>query len=82
MTDPRILDALDIPRDADAAEVGRCFRRMMELTPVDSPDSTLWLRFLDKIEEALTFPGGESGDGAQLANRVVMGAVAPPRRSR
>jgi hypothetical protein len=78
MIDPRILEALDIPRDADDAEVGRCFRRLMGLTPEASQNPALWLRLLERIDGTLRFPGGDDGDGAQLANSVVMGAVAPP----
>jgi hypothetical protein len=76
--DPRILDALDIPRGADDAEVGRCFRRLMGLTPEESLSPELWVRLLREIDATLRCPGGDDGDGAQLANSVVMGAVAPP----
>lgn len=78
MIDPRILDALDIPRDADDAEIGRCFRRLMRVSPEESPNPKLWARLLSMLDATLRFPGGDNGDGAQLANSVVMGAVAPP----
>ncbi|HEX7289839.1 MAG TPA: hypothetical protein VF250_01820 [Conexibacter sp.] len=78
MIDPRILDALDIPHEADDAEVGRCFRRLMGLAPEESPNPELWVRLLGEIDATLRFPGGDDGDRAQLANNVVMGAVASP----
>jgi hypothetical protein len=78
MIDPRILDALDIPRDADEAEVGRCFRRLLGLTPEESPNPQLWVRFLGEIDATLRFPGGDDGDGAELACSVVLSSVASP----
>jgi len=76
MIDPRILDALDIPRDANEAEVGRCFRRLLGLTPEESPDPALWARLLRQIDATLRFPGGDDGDGAELACSVVLSSVA------
>jgi hypothetical protein len=78
MIDARILDALGIPRDADEAEVGRCFRRLLGLTPEESPDPALWARLLREVDATLRFPGGDDGDGAQLACSVVLSSVAPP----
>ncbi len=81
MTDPRVLDALDIPRDADEVEVARGFRRLLGLAP-DSADPALWTRLLERLEGTIGSPAGGNGDGAQLANSVVMSSVAPTREGR
>lgn len=77
MTAPNVLDALGIPRDADATEQARCLRRLAGL-PEESSEPTLWRRFLNEIEGTLRFPGGNDGDGAELANNVVGCAIAAP----
>lgn len=78
MTYARVLDALDIPRDADDAEVARCLRRMLGAASAEPSDAQLWRRFVDMIDGTLAFPGGDDGDGAQLANSVVASSIVPP----
>jgi hypothetical protein len=74
----RIFEALDIPQNADDAEVARRLRRLLGASPAESPDPELWRRFLDMIDGTLKFPGGYDGDGAQLANSVVACSIVPP----
>lgn len=77
MTSAAVLDALGISRDADAIEQARRLRLLAGL-PEESSEPMLWGRLLNEIEGTLRFPGGNDGDGAQLANNVVGCAIAPP----
>lgn len=76
MIDARIFDALDIPRDADVPTAARCLRRLLGVLPATSSNPDLWRHFLYEIQGTLQFPGGNRGDGAELANNVVGNAIA------
>ena len=74
----QVLEALDIPLDADDAAVARRLRRLLGAVPDESPDPPLWRRFVEMIAGTLDFPGGDDGDGAQLANSVVSCSIVAP----
>lgn len=78
MIDPRIFDALAIPRGASDAQVAARLRRLAGLPARGTTDPTLWVRFLEGIEVARHGAGGARVDLALLANRVVEYAILPP----
>jgi hypothetical protein len=78
VTRTQILEALDISTDADDAAVARNLRGLLGVEPLESSDPQLWRRFVEMIDGTLSFPGGDNGDGAQLANSVVACCIVPP----
>ena len=76
MIDHKILRALDIPPDADVPTAARCLRTLLGLSPATSRNPYRWRHFLYEIQGTLVFPGGNRGDGAELANNVVGCSIA------